>query len=92
MSVELEIYINNVIKFFNKNPNDLSNLIPLEKKEEFFSKVREIAKTNVEKGDDPTLTRNQLIEVCLELNEKVPVVHITKNAIVSTKWGEYSLN
>ena len=40
MSVELEIYINNIVKFFTKNPKDLSNLVPLEKKEEFLILIK----------------------------------------------------
>lgn len=92
MSVELEIYINNIIKFFTKNPKDLSNLIPLDKKDEFFSKVREVAENNVEKGDEPTLTKQQFIEVCVEVNGKTLESHIKKNPIIYTKWGEYSLN
>ena len=92
MSVELEIYINNIVKFFTKNPKDLSNLVPLEKKEEFFSKIRETASLNVEKGDEPALTKKQFIEVCVEINGKNPELDIKKNPIVLTKWGEYSLN
>jgi len=92
MSIELEIYLNTIIKFFTKNPKDLSNLVPLEKKDEFFSKLRETAKQNVEKGEEPTLTKKQFIEICVEINGKTLKEHIIKNPIIYTEWGEYSLN
>ena len=35
MSVDVEIYMNNLVKFFKENPKDLLNLVPKEKEEEF---------------------------------------------------------
>jgi len=36
MSVDVEIYMNNLIKFFRENPKDLLNLIPKNKEDEFY--------------------------------------------------------
>jgi hypothetical protein len=53
--------MNNIIKFFKENPNDLLNLVPKIKEEEFYSKLREVANQNYEKGEEVNLTKNQII-------------------------------
>lgn len=92
MNVEVEIYMSNIIKFFKENPKDLLNLIPEEKKEIFFEKVKEVATSNMEKGDEASLTRQQLIDICLEINGKTKEVAKTSNIIIPTIFGEYCLN
>ena len=64
MSVDVEIYMNNIIKFFRENPNDLLNLVPKTKEEEFYSKLREVAIQNYEKGEEVNLTKNQIVVIC----------------------------
>jgi hypothetical protein len=93
MNVDVEIYMSSVIKFFKDNPDELKNLVSEEKKDKFFTKVRDAAITNFEKGDEVTLTQQQLINICLELNGKSEL-QILENSkfIVKTKFGEYSLN
>lgn len=93
MSVDVEIYISNLQKFFRENPDELLSLIPHSKEDEFFEKVREVAFYNFENGDDVSLTRQQLITICVELNGKLQ--HTTQNIekiIIQTAFGEYSLN
>jgi hypothetical protein len=93
MSVDIEIYLSNLVKFFGENPADLLNLIPLDKKEEFFVKVREIAVYNYEKGDEVMLTQKQFVEICLDLNGKQIKPEEDKfNTFVETIYGGYSLN
>ena len=46
MSVDVEIYMNNLIKFFRENPKDLLNLIPKNKEDEFYIKIKERAAQN----------------------------------------------
>ena len=70
MNVDLEIYLNNFIKFFKKNPKDLLNLVPKEMEEKFYSKIRERASLNIEQGLNLILTQKQIIEICVELNKK----------------------
>ena len=70
MSVDVDIYMNNIIKFFKQNEKDLLNLVPKEKEEEFYVKIREVALDNFENGKEVSLTRMQLIDVCKELNQK----------------------
>jgi len=73
MNVDLEIYLNNFIKFFKKNPKDLLNLIPKELEEVFYSKIRERASMNIEEGLNLVLTQKQIIDICVELNRKKEV-------------------
>ena len=94
MSVDVEIYMNNIIKFFRENPKDLLNLVPKSKEEDFYKKIRETAIQNYEKGEEISLTQSQMIELCVELNGKSK--KNSKNSVnhlfVQTKFGEYCLN
>jgi len=92
MNVDVEIYMSNILKFFRENPEELINLIPLTKKDEFFVKLREVAITNSEKGDEVSLTRQQLIDVCLDINGNPLRIEKNSNIIIPTIFGEYSLN
>ena len=92
MSVDVDIYMNNIQKFFRDNPKDLLNLIPKDREDDFYIKIREIAIENYETKGEVSLTRNQLLEVCKELNtESVKVKKIT-SVIVMTPFGGFSLN
>ena len=42
MNVDVEIYLNGVIKFFKSNPKDLFTLIPEGKELDFYDKIREV--------------------------------------------------
>ena len=92
MNIDVEIYMSNIIKFFKENPQDLLNLIPESKKNEFFDKVRQLAIENSDKGDEVSLTRKQLIEICVEINGKPQEVTKKSNIIIPTIYGEYCLN
>jgi hypothetical protein len=97
MSVDVEIYMNNIVKFFKSNPNDLLNLVPKDKEDEFYDKIREKCEKNVDEDIDYVLTRQQMIEIVLEL--KAPELHKKLNTklevegfVMKTKWGEIILN
>lgn len=70
MNVDVEIYMNNIVKFFRDNQKDLLNLVPKNKEQEFYNKIRETAIENAEKGTEISLTRKQLLDICVELNPK----------------------
>lgn len=70
MSVDVEIYLSQLFKFFNENPNELNILVPQNQKSEFFKKCREAVMINLKKGDELSLTKKQLIEICVEINNK----------------------
>ena len=97
MNVDVEIYMNNIVKFFKSNPNDLLNLVPKDKEEEFYSKIREVAYDNNEKGEDAPLTQKQMINICVVLNGKQPkdekvVEAKLESYMMDTKFGIIFLN
>ena len=94
MNVDVEIYMNNFIKFFRDNPNDLLNLVPKIKEQEFYEKIRESAYNNLDKGEEINLTQRQIIDICVELNQpkKETVKESVEHLFVKTKFGEYCLN
>jgi len=38
MNVDVQIYLSEFKRFFNQNPDDLANLIPLNLKDDFYEK------------------------------------------------------
>ena len=76
--IDVEIYINQFIDFFEKNPNDLLVLIGEVKKNEFYSKVKEQCVKNYKNNDDVTLTKQQIIDIVVEIKKdsKTIMFHI----------------
>lgn len=70
--IDIDIYILNMIKFFEQNPDELSKLIPLDKKLAFFDKVKKTSLFNKDTGVDFVLTRQQLIDISVLLNGVKP--------------------
>jgi hypothetical protein len=94
-SVDIEIYLNQVITFFEKNPNDLMDLIGELQKDEFYLKLRQQCEKNVEEGKDITLTKEQMINIIVVL--KIPDIVdkqevVVNNIVQKTKFGEIFLN
>lgn len=94
-NVDVEIYINQFITFFDNNPNDLIQLIGDVLKGDFYNKVKEASLKNFENGDEVSLTQKQLISIVVELkqsqNEEVDMDKI-KSLIYHTKFAHFSLN
>jgi hypothetical protein len=89
--------MNNIVKFFKSNPKDLLNLVPKEKEEEFYDKIREVAIENSDKGEDAPLTQKQMIDICVILNGKTPkedkvIEEKLESYIMGTKFGPIFLN
>ena len=89
MNLDVEIYMNNVIKFFRENPNDLLNLVSKDKEEFFYKKVKEVAIKNYEKGEDVILTHSQILDLCSEINQSKEK---EINGIQKTIFGDLFLN
>lgn len=94
-NVDLEIYITQLINFFENNPNDLLDLIGSLQKDEFYKKLRERCEKNIEEGIDLILTREQIVNIVVEL--KIPDIKEKKyknlNKIIQkTKFGDIILN
>jgi hypothetical protein len=69
-NVDLEIYISQLVSFFENNPNDLLELIGSLQKDEFYQKLKERCEKNIEEGIDLVLTREQIVNIVVEL--KIP--------------------
>jgi hypothetical protein len=94
-NVDIEIYLNQVITFFEKNPNDLMDLIGELQKDEFYLKLRQQCEKNVEDDKDITLTKEQMINIVVDL--KIPDIVdkqevVVNNIVQKTKFGEIFLN
>lgn len=94
-NVDIDIYVNQLITFFDKNPNDLIDLIGDLLKESFYEKVREQCVKNSEIGDEVSLTQKQIIDIVVEL-KKVKSIEYDKSKLYSivqeTKFGSIFLN
>jgi hypothetical protein len=84
MDVEIKIYINKIKNFFEANPEDLRNLIPLEKKELFFEELEKISMQNLKNYGHAELYDNQISFICERINNSGP--------IIKTEYGEICLN
>ena len=84
MNVDIEVYLSGIIKFFKDSPKDLLSLVPKEKESDFYSMLRKFSYENYDKGDDYVLTRSQILEICVQLNdskkmlEPVKVIKVVK--------------
>jgi len=96
-NIDCEIYIKQLISFFENNPGDLMELIGDIQKEEFYSKLREKSEKNVDDGLDHILSRQQMIDIVLELKipelfEKPNPKSVIEVYVQKTKWGKIILN
>ena len=94
-NIDVEIYISNLISFFENNPNDLIDLIGSLQKDEFYQKLRQRSELNFDEGKDFIWSREQIINIVLEL--KVPEIISDKKIdldkiIQKTKFGDIILN
>lgn len=72
MNVDVEIYVSQFKTFFKENPDEFHNLIGKGKPEDFFYEVRVQAQKNFDEGEEIELTRKQLIDVVLRINNMGP--------------------
>jgi Icc-related predicted phosphoesterase len=95
MSVDVEIYMTQLIEFFEKNPNDLMVLIGDLQKNEFYQKLRKKCENNFKEGKDIVLSKEQIVETVIELKFVVIEAKEKKklNKIVQkTSFGDIILN
>jgi hypothetical protein len=92
-NVDIEIYMNQFINFFENNPNDLIELIGDTLKETFYEKVRMRCIENYEKGSEISLTKDQMMSIVVEIKGKGKreIIKLSK-IIESTKYGDIYLN
>lgn len=93
-NVEVEIYLNQLTSFFDKNPNDLMEMVGEENKKVFYDKVKEQCLKNIDNGEDVQLTKNQLMDIVADIR-KVDIEKTSKlinGVFQKTKFGVISLN
>ena len=71
-NVDCEVYLRQLITFFENNPNDLMDLIGSVQKQEFFDKLREQCEKNSKESDDHIITRQQMVDIVIQL--KMPEI------------------
>ena len=72
-NVDIEIYMTNLVKFFDKNPEQLKILIGDNDSNIFFQKIRKIVETNEKDEKELAPTRKQMIEIILEVQKNATV-------------------
>ena len=96
MSVDVEVYLSGIIKFFKENPKDLLSLVPKDKEEDFYSMIRKYSFTNHENGDEITLTQKQIIDILVSLHNQNKIKNYDLNKVkipfLETKYGKLFLN
>ena len=92
--VDVDIYMNNFIRFFDNNPKDLKDLIGNEDKTVFYEKVRIQALRNLDRGEYVELTQKQILDICVDIHKsKSKALEVKIEQIfVNTKYGKIFLN
>lgn len=95
-NIEVELYLSQVIKFFDSNPNDLIKLIGTLDKDKFYIKIREKAEANYSENGDAVLSKQQMIDIVVVLhNEEKKTTTTTNNLekiFEDSKYGKICLN
>jgi hypothetical protein len=95
-NLDVELYVSQLYQFFEKNPNDLMDLIGESDKDEFYELVRAQCTENIEKGDEVSLTQDQIIDIVIRLKKKDlderKMTVIVDKVFQNTKFGLIGLN
>jgi thioredoxin-related protein len=91
-NVDIDIYISQIISFFDKNPNELFILIGDLDKDYFFKMIKEVAQENHDKGEDINLTRSQMIDIVVKMNKEIKEQRVVNVPFMETPYGDICLN
>lgn len=67
-NVDIDIYMNNFVGFFKKNPDQLKILIGEINTEDFFSEIKTIAEKNLLDEKEIVPTRKQMVDLLVGMN------------------------
>ena len=87
------MYVNQFKVFFDKNPDDLTELIGNILVSDFYNEVKIQSSLNYENGDEVSLTQKQIINIVIKL--KSPNKEIEDkvyNIFQNTNFGKICLN
>jgi len=93
--IDVELYLSQLYSFFNSNPSELTKLIGELDKETFFSKVKETAYSNFQENGDMILTKNQMIDIIVEMHRdtvSTPKNDNLQKIFEDSKYGKICLN
>ena len=95
-NLDVEIYMNQFVTFFENNPNDLLELIGDSNRDSFYDLVKEQCEKNLSSGDEVSLTQHQIIEIVVKLKKVDLKTHqmvvIVDKVFQSTSFGIIGLN
>ena len=96
-NLEVDLYITQFRGFFDKNPNELMTLIGDVLAEDFFKRVEEQCYKNLENGNEVSVTRQQLIDIIVDLKSdesefEKDLNNSIKKVFEHTKFGDICLN
>ena len=95
-NLDVEIYMNQFVTFFENNPNDLLELIGDSNRDSFYDLVKEQCEKNLSSGDEVSLTQHQIIEIVVKLKKVDLKTHqmvvIVDKVFQSTSFGFIGLN
>lgn len=93
--IDIEIYVSQMIRFFDSNPKDLFTLIGDMKKEIFYERIKLQSSQNYEENGDASLTKKQMVEIVANMFNEIhrPVEEEVINKLfLTTKFGDICLN
>ena len=67
-NVDIEIYMNNFVGFFKRNPDQLKILIGEINPEDFYSEIKSIAEKNLLDEKEIIPTRKQMVDLLVGMN------------------------
>jgi hypothetical protein len=70
MNVDINIYMMQFRRFFDENPGELEKLIGNSTADVFFEEVKKVVNQNYENDTELNLTRQQIIDIVLKINNK----------------------
>ena len=91
-NAEVDIYVGQMIKFFETNPNELKSLIGDLDKKEFYDRIKQVAHKNYESEGDVNLTRSQLIEIVVNIHRDEEMKDTDSRIYFNTKFCPVFLN
>jgi hypothetical protein len=91
-SVDVDIYMTQLVKFFNDNPTDLNAIIGDLDSDKFYEEVRRQAASNLEKGEDVQLSQSQIIDIVVKLSKRRAEKDFPSNLYFYSKFGPICLN
>jgi hypothetical protein len=94
-NIDIELYVSQVIKFFDNNPDELIKLIGNLDKIAFYDNIKIIAKSNFNECGDATLTQKQMIDIVVDMfnaaKQKIEESMFDK-IFTDSKYGKICLN